>query len=123
MIWTLAALALIATLWFSFGAPAHVNRYLGSDKVAHAIAYAVDTLLLLFAVVWRPSGSPPVVWRMAPILVAVVALGGVVEVVQGVVGRDAQILDWIADSAGVVVATAVFTVVRWRHGRRQIHGR
>lgn len=115
VIWALAALALIATLWLSFGTPTRVYRFVGSDKVGHGIAYAVDTLLLLFAVVWRPSGSPPLVSKTVPVLISVLALGGVVEVIQGAVGRDAQVLDWLADGVGVAVAAAIFTILRARY--------
>jgi VanZ family protein len=116
VIWIAAVACLIATLWLSLGAPSHVDRVLGSDKIGHAMAYAVDTLLLLFAVVWRPGRAQALVAWLLPILVSVVALGAVVEFIQGMAGRDADIRDWFADVIGTAVATVVFALLRHRYG-------
>jgi VanZ family protein len=73
-------------------------------------------LLLLFAVVWRPGRAQALVAWVLPILVSVVALGAVVEVIQGALGRDADVRDWFADVIGISIATGVFALLRLRYG-------
>jgi hypothetical protein len=115
-IWMAALAALVATLWYSFGASLRADRLLGSDKVAHAVAYAVDTLLLLFAVVWRPGRPQALVAWTVPILLGVATLGAVIEFAQDAVGRDADPLDWIADLVGIAAAAIIFAMLRRRFG-------
>ena len=114
-IWTAALFALGLTVWSSFGESGTADL-LGSDKVGHALAYAVDTLLLLLAVVWRPGRPQALVAWVVPILLGVAVLGGVIEVVQETLGRDADPLDWVADVAGVAIAGLTFRLLRGRFG-------
>jgi VanZ family protein len=116
VIWAFTVLALLATLWLSLGAPSHVDRFLGSDKIGHAIAYAVDTFLLLLALVWRPGRPQALVAWMLPILLGLVALGGIVEVLQGALGRDADPRDWFADVVGAAISTVAFVALRAAYG-------
>ena len=117
VIWIAAAAALAATLWYSLAAPPHADRLLfGSDKAAHALAYAVDTFLLLLAVVWRPGRPQALVAWTLPILLGVATLGAAIEFLQATVSRDADPLDWIADVIGIAVATAAFALLRRRFG-------
>ena len=115
-IWIAALAALGATLWYSLAAPPDADRLLGSDKVAHAVAYAVDTLLLLFAVVWRPGRPQALVAWTVPILLGVATLGAAIEFAQDAVSRDADPFDWVADLVGVAVAAAIFALLRRRFG-------
>ena len=107
--WAVAGFATALTLWFSLG-PAPPGP--GSDRALHAGAYVVDTLAILVAVVGRPGRRPaPDVW-IAPIAIGIVLLGGAIEIVQGGLGRDSQLTDWIADAVGAVVGVLLFVVVR-----------
>ena len=45
-------------------------------------------------------------------------LGGVVEVLQAGVGRDAQLPDWVADIIGIALAVVVFVTFRRALGAR-----
>jgi VanZ family protein len=91
-----------------------VLRFPGADKVGHATAYFAFSLLLLLAGVWRP-GRVHGVWKgPAPALALAVGYGAVLEVVQGMVGRDAQILDVLADLLGAMVALLVWSIWRRR---------
>ena len=103
--------ALGLTLWFSLG-PAPPGH--GSDKELHAVAYFVDTLALLLAVVWRPGRRRgPVVARALTVAASMLVLGGLIELAQGgLVHRDAQFADWGADALGIGVALAVFAALR-----------
>jgi VanZ family protein len=83
------------------------------DKARHGAAYAVLTALVLLSLVWRPARRPrprAVIIRTALALaVAVVVLGGVVEVLQAeVVDRDGSWGDLLADAIGVAAAGAAW---------------
>lgn len=65
-----------------------------NDKAAHAIAFGCATLVLFVAM---PRS------RRGELALATLALGALVEVIQGVVGRDADIFDVGADLAGIGV--------------------
>jgi hypothetical protein len=110
-----AALAIGVTIWSSFGATRTADAF-GSDKLGHALAYAVDTFLLLLAVVWRPGRPQALVAWVVPILLGVAVLGGAIEIAQEVVGRDADALDWLADVSGIAIAGLVFRSLRARFG-------
>lgn len=69
-----------------------------TDKYEHAIGTALlaAPMLLVF-----PR------WRLLTVCAAIV-FGGLIEIAQGVVGRDAGLFDWAADIAGVsVLAVAI----------------
>ena len=74
-----------------------------SDKVAHFVVFGL--ILWSFGVLFPRL---PRLWAA----LAAVALGGAVELVQGMVGRDADWLDLAADAAGV--ATALLLWAAWR---------
>ena len=75
----------------------------GVDKVYHAVAFAG---LMLPTATWRPNA---LIW-MIP---AALLFGGTIEVIQPLVGRSADIGDFIADAVGVLAGTAVgFTLRR-----------
>jgi VanZ family protein len=64
----------------------------GVDKIVHASLFAV------LALTGRWAGIPRVV--LAPVLV-LYAAGS--EVVQGLIGRDAAVGDWVADVVGLLL--------------------
>ncbi len=78
--------------------------YPSSDKAAHFVAFG--TLLWTFGVLL--PGQPRIALALFVVLV-----GGLVEVIQGWTGRDAEWLDFAADAAGVATALAVWAV--WRN--------
>jgi VanZ family protein len=109
-IWLIALVATAATLWFSLGptAPGH-----GFDKALHATAYFVDTLAILLALVWRPGRDKRRFESALWVALAVLAAGGLIELVQGgFAHRDAQFADWIADAVGIGLAVLVFAAAR-----------
>jgi VanZ family protein len=103
-----------ATLWFSFVAtPPETNTIPAVDKVEHALAYFVTTLLVLLAAVWRPGrGDGPFARWWWALLLTLILAGAAVEVAQGFAGRDAEVLDWIAEIVAVALAWGV--LARWR---------
>lgn len=88
----------------------------GWDKLAHGAMFYGLTLLALASL---PSN------RKEDIALAVVAIAGASEVAQHFAGRDMSLFDWLADTAGVCLATAPVYVARMRHlaqrARRDAH--
>jgi VanZ family protein len=111
-IWLIALIATGVTVWYSLGPrpPDH-----GSDWEWHAMAYFIDTLAILLAVVWRPGREVRRFDALAlPVALAVLLVGGLIEIVQGrFANRDAQVRDWLADAVGIGVAVLLFTALRW----------
>lgn len=116
VLWAAAFLCAGATLWLSVVAvPPGTAAFGGADKVEHALAYLVTTLLVLLAAVWRPGrGDGPLARWWWVVLVTMVVAGGAVEMVQSVVGREAELADWVAEIVAVSLAWVVLVVWRRR---------
>lgn len=98
---------------FTFGAGT-VPSIGSSDKLIHGSIYAVLCYLL-----WRPLSRSPRHWvrRWSPLwALLLTSLYGISdEIHQGFVGRDADVLDWVADTVGAaIVAAALMFVVELR---------
>jgi VanZ family protein len=68
-----------------------------TDKEAHFATFYGLTFIALAA-------FPRI--RKWDVAVAALAFGGLIEVLQTLTGRDGDILDWVADSLGIVMAVA-----------------
>ncbi len=79
--------------------PLAVHGYHGTDKVLHALGYAG---MAAGAVTFCRD---PV--RLALLALLAAAVGGVVEIAQGYVGRDASLLDAAANGVGAAIGYAV----------------
>jgi VanZ family protein len=75
----------------------------GLDKVLHALAYGIITLLFILS--FRVSHNS--IFNLIP-LFTILAFAAVDEVTQNFVGRTASLYDWIADFAGIVFAQSIF---------------
>jgi hypothetical protein len=105
-LWALGAGAVVVQLVVLYVPTAPgVPLFPGADKVVHVVVFALPVLLLLLA------GAPP-----APLLALFAAHAGVSEVVQAVVlpDRSGDPFDVVADLAGVVLAWALWRVLRGR---------
>ena len=93
----LFAAAMIAALLSLMLGPVLAIQQAGlvSDKLTHAVAFFLIAVCLEI-LIWRSS-------RLLPCLLAL-AIGGLVELIQGAIGRDASWGDWLADFAGISVA-------------------
>lgn len=78
---------------------------MGNDKLQHALAFAVLTMLALLA---YPQAKPPALFA------AMAAFGGFIEIAQGLsfIGRDADVMDWIVDMIAAAAALAGSGLVR-----------
>jgi len=63
-----------------------------TDKEAHALAFFGLTSLSLLAM-------PRL--RKLDVAICLVGIGGLIEIIQSLIGRDGDIMDWLADSIGI----------------------
>jgi VanZ family protein len=113
-IWLVALACLALTVTFSILRPPQPPAVVpASDKFLHFGAYFTTTLAFLLASVWRP-GRGAGRWPKAgfAIVAAAIVLGVAMELVQSTIGRDAEVLDVVADAAGALAACAAWTLVR-----------
>ena len=64
----------------------------GTDKIIHIVAFAA--LVFPLALTKRIG--------LFPLFIFASLFGGIIEIIQPSFGRSAEIIDWIADSAGVI---------------------
>lgn len=92
-----------------------------SDKLLHTAAFA--GLAFLLAMAWSLSSA--FTWRSAAAAVAILAVYAAVdEATQPLVDRHADLLDWTADTAGILLGLAVFLAARaiWRRASKTAAG-
>jgi VanZ family protein len=78
-----------------------------SDKVQHILAFGVLSVLGSFAF---PRAG------LVRIGISLSALGALIEIVQAIpaLHRDCDVMDWIADTAAILVAMGAMSLVRRR---------
>jgi len=91
-----ATLALAALIGFLTLTPIQNPGVPGTDKVHHLIGFAALALPLSFS---RPHLAP---W----VILATAAYGGAIEIIQPLVGRNRELLDFVSDAAGAVIGGA-----------------
>jgi len=69
-----------------------------SDKTQHLVTFGVLTA-------WAALAYPRA--RLVPLGLALSGLGGMIELLQPITGRSDDILDWLADSVGVLIGLGV----------------
>jgi VanZ family protein len=102
-LWWTIGWAIVVFITFSCLAPAHYvpNLHLW-DKLEHALAFGGMTVW--FGGLARRSRYPIIAFLM-------LVFGGVIELLQGAMrlGRDEDIMDFVADSVGITIAlTALY---------------
>ena len=116
--WVVAGLVLAGVIFLTVGPD--LIPGLGSgllDRVVHAAAYSAAMAAILLARI-RPMGGhtrrawiEPLWWALA-----LAILGGVMEVAQGLEGRDADAVDGLANASGVAVVLLLWWLllgIRW----------
>jgi hypothetical protein len=106
--WTAAVAILVLAIGPAQGVPG------ASDKHLHFGAFFVLAALAAGA---YPERRPSFIW------VSLVAYGAAIELVQGtaLVGRDADVVDWVTDALGALTSLAVLSWVRRRRRRGRRH--
>jgi VanZ family protein len=99
------AIAVVAWGELTPSPPSEVSELLSWDKAQHFIAYF--GLALLGVLGWSH--------RRAPLLIfaGVVALGGTLEILQAIVGRDAEWGDMLANTLGATAGTLAALLLLW----------
>ncbi len=86
-----------------------------ADKVFHAAAFAMILGSFLLAAVWRPGrgwGRFPA--GAVPAVAMLIALGVLIEVIQGeLLSRDAELLDVAAEIVGMAAAILFVRSLGW----------
>ena len=77
--------------------PPHLTGPLDWDKADHFIAYFGLASMATMILGLRP--------RLAGAIAAVILLSGALEILQAFTGRDAEILDFVANSLGALLGT------------------
>lgn len=112
-VWLLAMLAWAGImLWLSLTpSPPQIPGALGWDKLQHAGAYGLLSLLIAGFLLSLQRLDPTRAWWFAG--VTAICYGGLVEVLQLLArtGRTAEWWDLVADAIGVVIACVVFRQV------------
>ena len=91
--------------WFSFP---------GADKVVHFGMFFALTAAYIWDYSKVAGASRRNVWVMVAIAVVAIAIGGLIEVLQELMrlGRSMDMLDLLADAAGVVVALGAMVLCK-----------
>jgi choline-glycine betaine transporter len=116
VLWVATVACIGTTLYLSLAAvPPGTHLFHGVDKVQHAVAYFVTSFLFLLAAVWRPGRGPgPLAHLEGWVTVGMIAMGGLIELVQARFGRDAELGDWLAEVGAVLLAWLVIRMLRRR---------
>ncbi|MDZ4853136.1 MAG: VanZ family protein [Pirellulaceae bacterium] len=86
-----------------------------SDKLLHFTAYAGLAFLLAWALPTVPKHK-----RLNILMAGFLAIsyGVMDEISQTPVGRQADIMDWVADSCGAIVGLTFYAILRWQIVKR-----
>ena len=115
-LWFGAVLWALATFVLTLGpTPPDTDPLPLADKVFHLLAYAVMVLLLALAADRRPGRGPgPLPGSARWFAVLAVSAGGALELLQRYTGREAELLDWVADGAGVLIGWSLWALINRR---------
>lgn len=119
--WRGIAHGVLAVYWFAIFTLTHVPRLPPppdvpqADKWAHLLAYAVLAILYFTA---RATAGPLGLRQVATGVVIFALYGAADELLQILVGRSCELLDWVADVTGALIGTALWMLIaRWRRAR------
>jgi VanZ family protein len=99
--WRVAGICMIGVVWWGCLTPSPPNippLFSQFDKFEHCVAYLV--LAAWFAAIYLKRN------QRITILVLLIAMGGIIEILQHYTGRDAEWFDWFADILGAVLGLA-----------------
>lgn len=106
--WLAFAWILVVT-WLSLAPLPELPEVEADDKLGHLAAYAV-----LAALATQPRRSYGAILAT---VAAIVAYGGLVEVIQPLVNRHGELGDFLANCAGVIAGTGIVLSLSWLGAR------
>ncbi len=119
--WILATLLWAGSIaWLSLiPSPPQIHGILGWDKLQHAGAYGLLSLLVAQTLYSLPGSKTAKAWWYAGL--STVSFGGLMEILQFVMqaGRTAEWWDLAADALGVLICCVLFRQVANVTSRRQ----
>ena len=95
-------------LWLSLtSSPPQISGVLGWDKLLHACAYGLLTLLIVQFLLYAPLNSGNAWWQAGFVAIC---CGGLIEILQLLAntGRTAEWWDLFADAVGAFLAYVIF---------------
>ena len=107
--WTLTALYAAFHFVMTHLPPGDLPHFRASDKTLHFLSYGVISGCLYLAL-W--IGGLSIKRAGLIVLFAVASFGVFDEILQAPIGRDPELLDWIADVSAAIVAVTCFSVLR-----------
>ena len=108
--WTLTALYASFHFVMTHLPPGNVPHFQTSDKLLHFLSYGVISGCFYLALWIGGMGAK----RAGLMVMFVIAAFGVFdEILQAPVGRDPELLDWVADVSAATVAVTCFSLLRW----------
>ena len=114
--WTVLALALVGSL-----TPQEATEPSFSDKLTHALDYTALCSLFLLAAVWLPlRGTGRFPNSAGAVMVAIAAVGVVIEILQGFVGRSVDVLDVAANMVGCLCGRLLWGALRGALSERSL---
>ena len=115
-LWGLAGTSAALTAWFSlWDTPPSGSGLPHVDKLLHLVAYLVTSSLIYLAAVWRPGrGLGPLGRWATRLAILLAAVAGGTELLQGMLQRQVELLDWLAGLAGIGLAFAGGGLLRKR---------
>jgi len=106
--YALSGMIAVAILWLSLTPLNELPPVPGGDKTHHLIAYSALALPTALA---KPR-------LILPLAIPYIAMGGIIEWIQPYVNRYGEVLDFLANTAGVVIGSwAGWALNRWSQAR------
>jgi VanZ family protein len=117
-LWTVSLALLVLSFLFSWGSPLGLGPDVDwLDKLWHFSGYGALCGTLLLVAVWRPGrGAGRFSGTGLPVAGLVLGVALITEALQGPFGRDAELLDAVADLAGVSGAFLAWKALSSRPG-------
>lgn len=119
---TFTVLTVVVILWLTLGQPPSpensIELWEHTDKIVHAIMFGGLYYVIMLDYYRHNVDKKPAIINKHSLLFALICIsfGGIIEIVQPHFERSADLLDFVADCAGVTIALCVtpFLIPRFK---------